>query len=95
MKRYVDADKMLERTKAMRSVSEAITIDGIVKDIENHIEDDVHRVRHSRWQCSNLRMESRNITCRYCHRTETINNTTEDFEYCPHCGSKMDGKDGE
>ena len=56
---------------------------------------DVVEVRHSYWQCSNVRMSSRDITCRYCHRTETINNGKEDFEYCPHCGAKMDGKDGE
>ena len=49
MNRYVDADKMLERTKAMKSVAEAITIDGIVKYIENNIEDDVRRVRHGKW----------------------------------------------
>lgn len=51
---------------------------------------DVVEVRHSYWQCSNVRMSSRDITCRYCHRTETINNGNEDFEYCPNCGAKMD-----
>lgn len=56
---------------------------------------DVVEVRHSYWQCFNVRMPSRDITCRYCHRTETISNGEEDFEYCPHCGAKMDGKDGE
>ena len=55
---------------------------------------DVAEARHSYWQCSNVRMSSRDITCRYCHRTETISNGEEDFEYCPHCGAKMDGKDG-
>lgn len=54
---------------------------------------DVVEVRHSYWQCSNVRMLSRDITCKYCHRTETISNGSEDFEYCPHCGAKMDGKD--
>ena len=58
-------------------------------------EGDVMEVRHSYWQCSNVRMSSRDITCKYCHRTETISNGNEDFEYCPHCGAKMDGKDGE
>ena len=56
---------------------------------------DMVEVRHSYWQCSNVKMSSRDITCRYCHRTETISNGKEDFEYCPHCGAKMDGKDGE
>lgn len=44
---------------------------------------DVAEVRHNYWQCSNVRMSSRDITCRYCHRTETISNGEEDFEYCP------------
>ena len=54
---------------------------------------DVVEVRHSYWQCSNVRISSRDITCKYCHRTEIISNGSEDFEYCPHCGAKMD-KDG-
>ena len=56
---------------------------------------DVEEARYSYWQCFNVRMPSRDITCRYCHRTETISNGEEDFEYCPHCGAKMDEKDGE
>ena len=55
---------------------------------------DVVEVRHSYWQCSNVRMSSRDITCRYCHRTETISNGNEDFEYCPHCGAKMEERTG-
>lgn len=61
--------------------------------LEDTLTADVVEVRHSYWQCSNVRMSSRDITCRYCHRTETISNGNEDFEYCPHCGAKMDEKD--
>lgn len=69
--------------------------DDIIATIANEPAADVVEVRHSYWQCFNVRMPSRDITCRYCHRTETISNGEEDFEYCPHCGAKMDGKDGE
>lgn len=66
----------------------------LMSKVGNTSTPDVVEVRHSHWQCSNVRMSSRDITCRYCHRTETISNGKEDFEYCPHCGSKMDEKDG-
>ena len=71
------------------------TANGILLDENQTPTADVVEVRHSYWQCSNVRMSSRDITCRYCHRTETISNGNEDFEYCPHCGAKMDGKDEE
>lgn len=36
MSRYIDADKMIEDTKAMASYAEAITIDGIIDYINGH-----------------------------------------------------------
>lgn len=72
MKRYIDADKMISDTKAMKRVAEGIMIDGIIKYVEDNA------------------MQSVSITCRNCHRTEEISITNQ-YEYCPHCGAKMDG----
>ena len=44
MSRYVGADKMIENTKAMRSLADAIAIDGIIKYIEDNIVPDVEQV---------------------------------------------------
>ena len=95
---YVEKEKVLEIAKDKyysdfhKSMADLTSLRELLEDTPAA---DVVEVRHSYWQCSNVRMSSRDITCRYCHRTETISNGKEDFEYCPHCGAKMDGKDGE
>ena len=95
---YIEREKVLEIAKDNyysdfhKSMADLISLRELLEDTPAA---DVAEVRHSYWQCSNVRMSSRDITCRYCHRTETISNGEEDFEYCPHCGAKMDGKDGE
>lgn len=87
---YIEREELLDNLK--RFAPEHLT-PLIVNLIQKQSTADVVEVRHSYWQCSNVRMLSRDITCKYCHRTETISNGSEDFEYCPHCGAKMDGKD--
>lgn len=95
---YIEREKVIEIAKDEyysdfhRSMADLTSLRELLEDTPTA---DVVEVRHSYWQCSNVRMSSRDITCRYCHRTETISNGNEDFEYCPHCGAKMDGKDGE
>ena len=95
---YIEREKVIEIAKDEyysdfhRSMADLTSVRELLEDTPTA---DVVEVRHSYWQCSNVRMSSRDITCRYCHRTETISNGEEDFEYCPHCGAKMDEKDGE
>ena len=95
---YIEREKVLEIAKDEyysdfhKSMADLTSLRELLEDTPAA---DVVEVRHSYWQCFNVRMPSRDITCRYCHRTETISNGEEDFEYCPHCGAKMDGKDGE
>lgn len=99
---YIEREKVAEMIKnyGKNAIDDGLKtldpIDDIVllaKFVDSIPTADVVEVRHSYWQCSNVRMSSRDITCKYCHRTETISNGSEDFEYCPHCGAKMDGKD--
>lgn len=90
MRRYVDADKMIKDTKAMEKVAEGIMINGIIKYIEDNVVEKTDTEKHSRWQTGAIRMNSQTITCRNCHRTEEIS-ITNCYEYCPHCGAKMDG----
>jgi len=42
--RYIDADKMIADSKAMKQVFDAIEIDGIVKYVEEHSTDNVKKV---------------------------------------------------
>ena len=99
---YIEREKVIDEidkwldSVGYVTVGKGLTSHGeLIGCLEDTPAADVVEVRHSYWQCSNVRMSSRDITCRYCHRTETISNGKEDFEYCPHCGAKMDGKDGE
>lgn len=50
----------------------------------------VTEVIHSEWHTGTVRMNCIEVTCSNCHRTEKIS-VTNYFEYCPHCGEKMDG----
>lgn len=98
MAEYIEREKVLEIAKDEyysdfhKSMADLTSLRELLEDSPTA---DVVEVKHSYWQCSNVRMSSRDITCKYCHRTETISNGNEDFEYCPHCGAKMDEKDGE
>ena len=98
MAEYIEREKVLEIAKDKyysdfhKSMADLTSLRELLEDSPTA---DVVEVKHSYWQCSNVRMSSRDITCKYCHRTETISNGNEDFEYCPHCGAKMDEKDGE
>ena len=92
MARYIDVDKAYEiaRTEHKDFAKSMADLTSLREVLEDTPTADLVEVRHSRWQCSNVRMSSRDITCGYCHRTEKISNGSEDFEYCPHCGTKMD-----
>lgn len=96
---YIEREKLMAELQKKIDLSHnarrAVIEEDFIAIIDDMPAADVVEVRHSYWQCSNVRMSSRDITCRYCHRTETISNGNEDFEYCPHCGTKMDGKDGD
>ena len=61
-------------------------------DIENFPNADVAPVRHGRWEEAS---DGDGIVCPFC-RTDfcTIIYDTEYFNYCPHCGAKMDEKEG-
>lgn len=52
---------------------------------------DVAEVIHSEWHTATVRMNCIDVTCKNCHNTEKIS-ITNYFEYCPHCGAKMDGE---
>ena len=107
MARYIDADKIISHLNDEIEACGDVDINCYpinygtylgLKSSKSFVETaetaDVQEVRHSSWKCANVRMSSRDVNCRYCHRTETISNG-ENFEYCPHCGAKMDGDDDE
>ena len=90
MSRYVNADKMIEDTKAMRSLADAIAIDGIIKHIEDNIVPDVEQVKHGEWKpIERLWEYSHQWQCTKCGNPVL----TDRYLYCPNCGAKIDGKE--
>lgn len=76
MSRYVNADKMIENTKAMRSLADAIAIDGIIKYIENNIVPDVEQVIRCK-DCKYMTRGCYSMTGYFC--------SLENMIVCPNC----------
>ena len=95
MRKYIDAEQMKYQIRH-QGVPDDYYNDEDSEDIMCEMVDDlpdadVAEVIHSEWHTATVRMSCIDVTCRNCHRTEKIS-ITNYFEYCPHCGAKMDGE---
>ncbi len=83
MKKYIDAEEFKDSFIYQADSAYSLwTLTGIVNDIDNMPAADVAEVRHGRW--------SDNIWVWTC--SECGNDASTDWDYCPHCGAKMDIK---
>ena len=98
MPRYIDADKMIADTKAMKQIADGIEIDGIVKYIEEHSTAAVAEVKHGEW----IDLHDENVLyeqtykCSACGEWFVIEAGTpkeNGYKYCPNCGARMDGEE--
>ena len=102
MPRYIDADVLLAKCKAIISdhiidkwnekaapASWAHAYLDFIDDIENVPTADVEPVRHGKW----TQMDLCEIRCSECGDFSPIKyDWSEDLtNYCPNCGAKMDG----
>lgn len=101
MSRYIDADKLKEKLDSFVSMNETYTdyncgYDDCLIAVQDTLADiptaDVVEVRHGYWDI--------NRNCSVCgvYKFEGLDADVWadwDIDYCPHCGAKMDGKDGE
>ena len=97
MERYINADQMIADTEAMRVVSEAITIDGIVKYLNEHATTDVQEVKHGKDIYYTVCDKHCEFKCSVCNTWIGVVeggmlDAARDFNYCPACGAKMDRK---
>ena len=91
MSRYIDVDALLLKIDC-HGTNKFGMLDEDIRDFVRKIPDaDAAKVIHSDWHTATVRMNCIDVTCRNCHRTEKIS-ITNYFEYCPHCGAKMDGE---
>jgi len=86
--RYIDADKMLEDFKELNGGEKYLlncyNADWIESFIESRPDVDVQEVRHG--TCEDSIFATGYYRCSVCYAI-----WDRPYEYCPHCGSKMDG----
>ena len=73
----------------------------VISSVENAPEADVAPVRHGRWvsweEADNFIPSPHRHECSVCHDAAQVlvNGLELLSDYCPNCGAKMDGEDGE
>lgn len=87
---YIEREKVLEIAKDKyysdfhKSMADLTSLRELLEDTPAA---DVVEVRHRQWidgKCGHYKI------CSECKQIADF-----DFDYCPHCGAKMDGKEGE
>ena len=98
MAEYIEREAVITRFKQMRlgehGLIEKMFADGVYTVIENVPAADVAIVRHGQWVSV---ANKRDRICSRCLHNEPYKNADDDaevFEFCPNCGAKMDGGDG-
>lgn len=106
MERLIDADAFDKRIRlAVGSCEEELTedfkdgISTILEMMKTAPTVDAVTVRHGRWQWISSTYDrvpcEKRYWCSKCHH-ETITHDSEPWEkFCPNCGARMNGKDGD
>ena len=75
------------------------TIGMAIDFIKNYPAADVQSVKHGQWICEfyNDVFDVYQADCSACKRESTnkYDKVSESYEYCPHCGARMDGDTNE
>lgn len=98
MAEYISRDAVITRFKQMRlgehGLIEKMFADGVYTVIENIPAADVAPVVHGRWSDAGWGELPKHAPYGWaCSVCENISFNSE-HNYCPHCGAKMDGGDG-
>lgn len=98
--RLIDADEMIKNLKAMKTMYDAIELDGMIKGIEERKTVDAEPVRHGRW--IHCKGKSNLWYCSECGEKINYNQKRRTYNIkkrpvyevnkrCRACGAKMDG----
>ena len=87
-RKYIDADALLKAlcTVSAPTPSESWIVEKCIDKVNEQPTADVVEVRHGEWKKSSP--YNRFMNCSVCGFGQ--DHTT--FNYCPHCGAKMDGE---
>ena len=93
---YIDRDAMIseiERREALMVGDKRISVDAMKSFIKNRPAADVAPVRHGRWIEKEKYTFGIMYDCSLCENR--ILDNGHSWNYCPHCGAKMDGGGGD
>ena len=87
-KRLVDANVLIRDLTAMKSVYDAIALDGMIKALNEAPTVDAVEVVHGRWDEKTTPYWHLIHVCSICGFEKVTDHV---FNYCPNCGARMDG----
>lgn len=94
MSRYIDVDRLIGELKSLPE-QERIEYMGIYDCIKSvPTADDVRKVEHGHWHLIVGHSIWNRFVCSVC-KNEVVLEGGIDYDYCPNCGAKMDGKEDE
>lgn len=105
MAEYIEREALIAEFKRLslgeNSFIERLFADGVYSVIETFPAADVAEVKHGEWLTpQNDTIRGQKFTCSVCGKIAYYPQPTRlknwvkhcSYEYCPHCGAKMDGK---
>ena len=95
MDEYIRREDVIEWFMPYAHAGESIDADVVISDIKGMKAADVAPVVHGRWASV---AGKRDRICSRCLHNEPYKNADDNaevFEFCPHCGAKMDGGDSD
>ena len=91
MARYIDAERILSYIERLLNIGtgKKKSLEYLKKFIEHHSTADVVEVVHGEWKVYGY---SGYKQCSECKREYSLTTSVFIGNYCPNCGTKMDGK---
>lgn len=94
MKKYIDVDLLKNEICKNKIMSRELITQRILHIIDNQPNADVEEVKHGKWE-NMTDIDSAYLNtyrCSACDTTFWIDEIPKDanYNYCPHCGAKMD-----
>lgn len=89
MAEYIEREAAIAWFMPYVHAGESIEADVVISDLKGMKAYDVEPVRHGRWMCHG---DCGVTECSACGWS--IEEYVGDYAYCPNCGAKMDGGDG-
>lgn len=98
MAEYIRREDVIEWFMPYAHIGESIDADVVISDIKGMKAADVAPVVHGRWAVRfDGQYKRRRCYCSHCGKHNGVGGIAQNQEkpYCPNCGAKMDGGDGD